>query len=529
MTKILISDAMSEEGVNYLQSRGSFEVLNLPGLPPTELLDRIQDADALIVRSKTKVTPEVIAAARRLRVVGRAGAGVDNIDLDAATRRGIVVMNTPGGNSVSAGEHAFALLMALARKIPFAHSSLQTGKWNKSAFTGRELQGKTLGVLGLGKIGSVVARRASGFEMKVLAFDPFVTEAFAADLGVELVPLEQVFAESDFLTLHLPANEKTRRLIRKESIAQMKDSALIVNAARGALIDEGDLVEALESGKLGGAALDVFENEPNVSERLRQAPNVILTPHIAGSTEEAQAKVGYDIAVQIANYLESEVIVNAVNFPSVTPKELVALEPYIRLGEKLGTIIGQICQIRVSEIGIRYYGDIAQVNYKPLTNYILKSLLKPSLSESINQVNARKLAIERGIQVIETVSSRERSYSNLISIQLRGQDAAEWIEGTVLRKGDLRLVSIDGIPAETQLGKHLLFIRNEDKPGVIGNLGTLLGDAGVNIASFVLGRGSEHNHAVGVVNTDGPVPEEVMEKLRGLAPIRFAQLITFDD
>jgi D-3-phosphoglycerate dehydrogenase len=529
MKKILISDAMSDEGVLYLESRGCFEVVNRPGLSPAELLDHIQDAEALIVRSKTKVTPSVIEAGRKLRVVGRAGAGVDNIDLDAATRRGIVVMNTPGGNSVSAGEHAFALLMALARKIPFAHSSLQSGKWNKSAFTGRELQGKTLGVLGLGKIGSVVAKRASGFEMKVLAYDPFVTETFAADLGVELAPLEQVLSESDFLTLHLPANEKTNRLIRKESIDQMKDGALIVNAARGALIDEEDLIAALESGKLGGAALDVFENEPNVSERLRQAPNVILTPHIAGSTEEAQAKVGYDIAVQIANFLENEVIVNAVNFPSVTPKELAALEPYIRLGEKLGTLIGQICQLRVSEIGIRYYGDITQINYKPLTNYILKSILKPILSESINQVNARRLAIERGIQVIETVSSRERSYSNLISIQLRAQDSSEWIEGAVLRKGDLRLVSIDGIAAETQLGRHLLFVRNDDKPGVIGYLGTILGGAGVNIASFVLGRGAEHNHAVGVINTDSPVPPAVMEKLRELPQIRFARLITFED
>jgi D-3-phosphoglycerate dehydrogenase / 2-oxoglutarate reductase len=524
--KILISDAMSEEGVQYLQGLDAFTVDNRPGLAPEELLTAVADADALIVRSKTKVTAAVIDAGKSLRAIGRAGAGVDNIDLDAATRRGIVVMNTPGGNSVSTGEHAFALLISLARKIPFAHLSMRAGEWKKAAFMGLELQGKTLGVLGLGKIGSVVARRGIGFEMRVLAYDPFVSEAYAADLGVELHGLERVLAESDFVSLHLPMNENTRHIIQENKLRLMKDGALLVNAARGALIREDDLIAALESGKLGGAALDVFETEPNVSERLRRAPNVILTPHIAGSTQEAQAKVGYDIAVQIASYLRDEVIVNAVNFPSITTTELAHLEPYLRLGEKLGAFIGQISQIRVSEIGLRYYGELSGMNYKPLTNYILQAILTPILAERVNPVNARKLAVERGISVIETVSSRERSYSNLISIQLRSQDSTEWIEGAILRQGNLRLVSVDGIPAETQLGKHILFIRNHDRPGVIGQLGTILGESGTNIASFVLGRSGDIDHAVGVVNTDTPVPAEVLRRIQALPPIQFARVVT---
>ncbi len=526
MKKILVADSMSAEGLQYLQQQEGFQVVNKPALSPEELLREVEDADALIVRSKTKVTAPVIEAARKLRVVGRAGAGVDNIDLDAATRRGIVVMNTPGGNSVSAGEHAFALLLSLARKIPFAHQSLKEGKWNKSAFTGRELQGKTLGVLGLGKIGSVVARRGLGFQMRVVAYDPFVSEAYAADLGVELGPLEEVLSQSDFLSLHLPANENTRHLIQKRTIEQMKPGALIINAARGSLIREDDLVEALESGRIGGAALDVFENEPNVSERLRQAPNVILTPHIAGSTQEAQAKVGYDIAVQIADFLLRDVIVNAVNFPSVTTKELASLGPFVALGQKLGSFLGQINQIRVSEIGIRYYGELAQSNYKPLTNYILQAILRPILSEAINPVNARRMAAERGISVIESVSSRERSYSNLISIQLRSTEEIEWLEGAILHQGNLRLVSVDGIPVETPLGDHLLFIRNEDRPGVVGQLGTILGESAINIGSFTLGRSTEKDYAVGVINTDTAVPAPVLERIRALPAIRFARVIS---
>ncbi|MGH9341686.1 MAG: phosphoglycerate dehydrogenase [Acidobacteriota bacterium] len=523
--KVLISDKLSDEGIQYLKQQPGLEVVNQPGLSPENLLSEIPDAEALIVRSKTRVTREVIDAGKRLRVIGRAGAGVDNIDLEAATRKGIVVMNTPGGNSTSAGEHAFALLASLARRIPFAHASLRQGKWDKNAFVGQEMQDKTIGVLGLGKIGSVVAQRALSFHMKVLAYDPFVSNEYASDLGVELLPLEDVLHQADFITLHLPLNDKTQGLISSENIGLMKQGALLVNTARGGLVIEDDLAEALESGRLGGAALDVFENEPRINPRLLDSDRAVVTPHIAGSTIEAQAKVGYDIAVQIAEYLQHEVIQNAVNFPSVTTKELAHILPYVRLGERLGSFISQVTQIRISEIGIRYYGDLTQINYKPISNYILKAILKPILSEEVNEVNARNYAKERGISVIETVSSRERSYSNLISIQLRSEKETEWIEGAILRQGNLRLVSIDGIPVETQLGDRILFIRNDDTPGVIGQVGTILGSSGINIGSFVLGRDETQPYAIGVINTDSDISEEVLAQIRSIPAVQFAQVV----
>lgn len=523
--KVLITDPLSEEGIDYLKQQTGLEVIYQSELPPDVLLSEVRDAEALIVRSKTQVTREVIEAAGCLRLIGRAGAGVDNIDLAAATRKGVVVMNTPGGNSTSAAEHAFGLLLALARKIPFADASLRDGDWKKKALVGQELQNKTLGIIGLGKIGSILAQRAQSFHMKVVAYDPFVSEKYASDLDVELLSLEELLSRSDFVSLHVPLNEKTQGLICKRTLKLMKTGALLINTARGGLVVEEDLAAALEEEQLGGAALDVFENEPNIPPCLVRSDATVLTPHIAGSTVEAQSKVGYDIAVQVANYLQHEMILNAVNFPSMTSKELEHIQPYLRLGEKLGLFVSQISQIRISEIGIRYYGDLTQVNNKPVSNYILKAILKPILSEEINEVNARNYAKERGISVIETVSSRQRSYSNLISIQLRSPQKTEWIEGAILRKGNLRLVSIDGIPVETELGKQILFIRNEDTPGVIGRVGTILGEASINIASFVLGRDRDQPHAVGVVNTDGEIPEEVLQGIRNISAVKFAQVI----
>ena len=420
--KILITDPISEEGVDYLKQQPDFEVVCRFDLSLEALLSEIRDAEGLIIRSKTQVTQAVIEKASQLRVIGRAGAGVDNIDLKAATRKGVVVMNTPGGNSISVAEHAFALLLALARRIPFADPSLRSGEWNKKAFIGQELQNKTLGLVGLGKIGSLMAQRAPAFQLKVLAYDPFVSEDYTRDLGVELRSLKEVLSQADFVSLHAPLNEKTKGIICKDTLQLMKKGALLINAARGELVVEEDLADALEKGHLGGAALDVFENEPNVHPRLLASDHTVLTPHIAASTVEAQSKVGYDIAQQVAAYLQSEVIVNAVNFPSMTPKELEQIQPYLGLADKLGSFISQVSSIRLSEIGIRYYGDFANLNYKPISNYILKAILKPILSQEINQVNARNYAEERGISVIETVSSRQRSYSNLISIQLRSPE-----------------------------------------------------------------------------------------------------------
>lgn len=523
--KILITDPLSEEGVDYLKQQPDLEVVCRFDLSLEALFSEIRDAEGLIIRSNTQVTQEVIEKASQLRVIGRAGAGVDNIDLKAATRKGVVVMNTPGGNSISVAEHTFALLLALARRISFADPSLRSGVWNKKAFIGQELQNKTLGLVGLGKIGSIMAQRATSFQLKVLAYDPFVSEDYTHDLGVELRTLEEVLSEADFVSLHAPLNEKTKGMICKETLQLMKKGAFLINAARGELVVEEDLADALEKGHLGGAALDVFENEPNVHPRLLASDHTVLTPHIAASTVEAQSKVGYDIAQQVAAYLQDEVIVNAVNFPSMTPKELEQIQPYLGLAEKLGSFISQVSSIRLSEIGIRYYGDFAKLNYKPISNYILKAILKPMLSEEINQVNARNYAEERGISVIETVSSRPRSYSNLISIQLRSPEKTEWIEGAILHKGNYRLVSIDGIPIETELGEHILFLRNQDTPGVIGLVGTILGKAKINIASFVLGRNGDGTHAVAVVNTDGEIPEEVMQEIQKIPAVQFLLLV----
>jgi D-3-phosphoglycerate dehydrogenase len=524
--KVLITDPISQEGVDYLKQQPGLEVVCKLELSSEELLSEIHDAEGLIVRSKTRVTQDVIEASQRLRVIGRAGAGVDNIDLEAATRKGVVVMNTPGGNSVSVAEHTFALLLSLARKIPFADPSLRAGTWNKKAFVGQELQNKTMGLIGLGKIGSLIAHRAHSFQMKVLAYDPFVSEEYTRDLGVDLQSLEDVLSKSDFVSLHAPLNEKTKGLICKNTLQLMKEGAILINAARGELVVEEDLAEALDKGHLGGAALDVFENEPKIHPPLLASKQTVLTPHIAGSTVEAQSKVGYDIAQQVAAYLQDEVIVNAVNFPSVTPQVMEQIQPYLSLGEKLGSFISQVSDLRLSEIGIRYYGDFTQVNYKPISNYILKAILKPILSEEVNQVNARSYAQERGIAVIETVSTRQRSYSNLISIQLRSPQKTDWIEGAILHKGNFRLVSIDGIPVETELGKQILFIRNQDTPGVIGQVGTILGEAKINIASFVLGRDGDGAHAVGVVNADGKIPEEVLQEIRSIPAVQFALLIS---
>ena len=523
--RILISDPISDEGIDYLRQQPGFEIVYDSDLGPDALLSEICEAKALILRSRTQVTAEVIKRAKALRVIGRAGTGVDNIDVEAATTKGVVVMNTPGGNSVSAAEHAFALLMTLARKIPSAHASIKAGKWDRKSFIGHELQNKTLGIVGLGKIGAIVAQRAQSFGMKVIAFDPFVSEKYTADLGVELMALKELFSQCDFVSLHLPLNKKTTGLICKETLSWMKKGCFLVNTSRGALVVEEDLASALEADRLAGAALDVFEKEPVVHPALQASNRAILTPHIAGWTVEAHSKVGYDIAVQVANYLQNEVILNAVNFPSMSIRELEQIQPYLSLGEKLGAFLGQISRIRVSEIGLRYYGDASHVNYKPISNYILKAILRPILSEEINEVNAKNYARERGILVVETVSSRERSHSNLISIQLRSLQGREWIEGAILRHGNLRLVSIDGIPVESNLGEHILLIRNNDKPGVIGQVGTILGDAQINIASFVLGRDDNLSYAVGIVNTDTSIPEQVLQRIRSISAVQFAQVV----
>ena len=523
--KILVTDRISEKGLAVLTGAPGLEVSYQPELGQEQLFAEIRDAAALIVRSRTQVTADVVGAASRLRVIGRAGAGVDNIDLEEATRKGILIMNTPGGNSISAAEHAFALMIALARKLSEADASVKAGEWNKPEFVGQELRGKTLGIVGLGQIGGLLARRAQAFQMHVIACDPFVARTYASDLEVRLCDLPSVLARADFLSLHLPLTDETRGIINRETLSLMKSTAFVINAARGGLVDEDDLLDSVQEGRLGGAAFDVFENEPRLNERLLQSDRVILTPHIAGSTVEAQDQVGRTIATQVVDYLQKSLISNAVNFPSLSAGELEKIASFLKLASKLGTFASQICQIRISQIGIRYYGDLSEVDYRPISNHLLKAILRPMLAEPVNEVNARTYAAQRGIEVIETASTRSRDHANLISVRLRNPEGMEWVEGAILHQGSVWLVSVDGIPLETPLGDYVLFIRNQDTPGVIGAVGTILGENEINIASFVLGRESNLARALGIINTDNPVPEEVMGKIRRIAAISYAQLI----
>jgi D-3-phosphoglycerate dehydrogenase len=523
--KVVVADQISEKGVQFLHQQKNIEVVCSPDLPPAQLKEHLKDAKGLIVRSKTRVTQDILDSAPALQVIGRAGAGVDTIDLDTATKRGILVMNTPGGNSVSAAEHAFALMITLARKITLADASMRSGKWEKSRFTGQELQNKTLGILGLGKIGTLLAQRGLGFQMEVVAYDPFISQEYSKDLGVRLVEAADVFRKADFLSLHLPLTDDTRGIVNNQSLSRMKNSAFLINAARGGLVVEEDLAQALETGTIAGAALDVFENEPKISERMRSLKNSILTPHIAGATIEAQDQVGVSIARQVIDYLKDGLVINAVNFPSLSVHDLKHVTPFLQLGKKLGGFAIQTSSIGIDEIGIRYYGGLQDLDYRPISNHILKAILQPMLSEPVNEVNARTTAAQRGINVVETLSSRPRGHSELISIQLRNSGEIEWVEGAILHDGQAWLISVNGIAVETQLDDFAVFIRNEDKPGVIGQVGTILGKSKVNISSFVLGRSDSESQAIGVINTDSEVEQGVIEEICSISAVSFARII----
>src|SRR5262245_31895596 len=498
--KILICDKLSQQGIDLLKKEPGWQVDVKTTLTPAQLVDIVGDYHGLIVRSNTKIKAEVIRAAATLKVIGRAGTGVDNVDLETATKKGIVVMNTPGGNSISVAEHTIALLLSLARYLPQASSSTKHGKWEKKQFTGFELKDKTLGVVGLGRIGIEVVRRAKAFQMDVVIYDPFVSDRLAKDLNIKMVSLDDLLASSDIITLHVPLVESTRNLVNAQSIAKMKDGIYLINTARGELIQENDLATALDSGKIAGAALDVLSSEPPTTDHhLLKHPHVIATPHIAASTLEAQETVGVEIADQVRGFLRAGIIRNAVNFPSVSFEEYQKLGPFLRLGENLGAFLSQISQGRMNEIGIRYYGETVELNTNLIANAIIVGILKPILCEGVNVINARKILDERGILLIESRSNRVRSYSNLICVRLKTDRREEWIEGTILSQDNLRLVSVDGIDIEAPLHGIVLFIRNNDTPGVIGQIGTLLGSNDVNIANFALGRGL-NREAVGVVN-----------------------------
>jgi D-3-phosphoglycerate dehydrogenase len=523
--KILVADNVSQHALEVLHNESSFEVLFLPDKAGASVAEEIKDADALIVRSATKATATLIEKAARLKVIGRAGVGVDNVDLEAATQKGIVVMNTPGGNAVAVAEHALALMLALVRRIPQADAALKQGRWEKKKLIGTELRGKTLGLIGLGKIGTEVARLARALLMEVIAYDPYVSSALAREQDVRLVTLDEVLAGSDFLSVHASATAETRHLINARTLAKTKPGVRIINCARGELINEADLLAALESGHVAGAGLDVFETEPPKDFKLVSHPNVVATPHIAGSTEEAQEIVGVRIAEQVRDYLLLGVARNAVNMPAVSPDEYKKLEPYIQLGEKLGAFTAQIAGERVEEIRISYDGGLAELNTHLVKNAVLKGILSKALSGKANLINAGQIAQARGIQVIEVRSARRATFSNSLGIALQTETDSASVLGMVGPRGGLRILGINEIDIEAPLRGVLLYICNRDVPGVIGRVGTILGDRKINIGNFALGRDAKAAEAIGLVNIDNHVPDDVLAEIRAIPAVRQARVV----
>ena len=530
--KIVVADDLPASALELLRSEADWEVDARSGRKPDALAADMADADGILVRSATKVTAALMDAAPGLRIIARAGTGVDNVDVSAASARGILVVNAPGANSISVAEHACALMLALSRTIPAADSAMKAAKWEKKRFLGTEVRGKTLGVAGLGRIGQEVAQRARAFGMRVVAHDPYISKEIAASLAVELMSLDEVCATADYVTLHLPSTPETKHIFNDARFARCKPGIRLINTARGELIDEGALKRAIESGVVGGAGLDVFETEPPVDWSLAQLPQVIATPHIAASTEEAQELVGMETAATIRDFLRDGMVRNAVNFPSIHPDELQRLQPWVRLADQLGAIASQMGTARIEALGVRYYGALVESRgVDVLAASAAAGVLRPILSSGVSIVNARAVASARGIDIIESRSSRSRHFTSLLSVKLTTDAGDRWVEGTVFEPNSPRLVSVRGVDVEAPLGGTMLIIANDDQPGVIGEVGTILGRHRVNIANFALGRGETGAiGAIGVVNVDedAGAPDalgKAVEDLRKVPAIREAWIV----
>ncbi len=517
--KVLISDTLSDKGIQILRQAG-LEVDVKPKLPPADLIREIGGYDGLVIRSGTKVTAQVIDAASLLKVIGRAGSGLDNVDIPAATKRGIVVMNTPGGNTLTTAEHTLSLMLAMSRMIPQATASLKAGKWEKNKFMGIELYNKTLGIVGFGAIGSYLARLAQGLNMHVLACDPFLSSETAKKSGVEVVDLPELYRRSDYISVHTPLTPETKHMINADAIKQMKDGVRIINAARGGIIKESDLRDALVSGKVAGAALDVFEEEPvGPDHPLVGLPNVIGTPHIGAATTEAQENVALAVAEQVADYLVRGIIRHAVNIPSVSSDQLPSLKPYLALAEKLGSFETQRYDGAVERVTIEYRGEVGGLTTAPLTVAVLKGLLSPIMESVVNYVNAPVIAQERGIEVNEVKSADAGNFQSLLVVKIEGSGGSRQIYGSIFHKQEPRIVQIDGSAMEVIPEGCMLLLANNDKPGVIGAIGTLLASAGINISRMQLGREAEGGKAVSVVGIDTTASAEVLERIRKLPNI----------
>jgi len=523
--KVLIADKLSPAAVAIFKDRG-VEADNKPGMTKEELLAVVHQYDGIAIRSATKITADVLKAATKLKVVARAGIGVDNVDIPAATAAGVIVMNTPFGNSITTAEHAISLMLALARELPAANASTQAGKWEKTRFMGVEITGKVLGLIGAGNIGSIVADRAQGLKMRVIAYDPFLSLERAKDIGVEKVELNDLLARADFITLHVPMTPETKNILSAEALTKTKKGVRIINCARGGLIDEKALKAAIDSGQVAGAALDVFETEPAKENVLFGNEKVVATPHLGASTNEAQENVALQVAEQISDYLLTGAITNALNMPSISASEAEKVGPWIALASKLGAFAGQLTDTSLSAVEIVYEGTAGQLNTRALTQAALAGLLAPILS-GVNMVNAPLIAKERGIKVSETRRDAQGIYEGYIKIVVSMGDTTRRVSGTVFSDGRPRLIQIKDINLDAEFAPHMLYVVNEDKPGFIGTLGTLLGEAKVNIANFTLGRSAPGQDAICLVEVDGPVPDSVIAALTKLPLVKMAKALAF--
>ncbi len=522
--KVLISDNLSARGVEILKKAG-LEVEARSKTSVEEIEKIIGDYDALIIRSATKVTAGLLEKAGKLKVIGRAGSGLDNVDIPAATKKGVVVMNTPGGNTVTTAEHTIGMIFACARMLPQAYASLKAGKWEKKKFEGVELYDKTLGIVGLGAIGGVVANRCGAMGMKILAFDPFISAEKAKQLGIELADLETIWKRSDFITVHTPKTKETAGMINKDTIAKMKDGVRIINCARGGIVNESDLYEALKSGKVGGAAFDVFEKEPPENHPLLTLDNFIATPHLGASTKEAQENVATAVAEQIVDYLVAGTVRNAVNVPSVPADQLPTLSPYINLAERMGLFIGQLAEGGLTQVAVEYSGEASNIKQEPITLAALKGVLTPTLQENVNYVNAPLIAKDRGIEVKVSKSSEATEYTSLVILRLRAGDKVVSAAGTLNSRKEARIIQVDNFPMETVPAGDMLVLMNNDKPGVIGGIGTILGQNGINISRMQFGRESQGGRAMSVVSVDSPISDGLMDKIRQLPNVLSAKMI----
>lgn len=525
--KVLVMDGVSEQGLAPLRQHQDIELVIGQKMTEDELVEVIGQYDGMIVRSATKVTARVVEAAAKLKVIGRAGVGVDNIDKVAATNKGILVVNAPDGNTIAAAELTMAMMLGLARKVPMACSKLKNGCWDKKAFLGVELRGKTLGVIGLGRIGSAVAKRAQAMEMNIIAYDPYISEEHAKKMAIEIVTLNELFNRADIITIHMPKTKETYHMINKEALEIMKEGVRIINCARGGIVDEAALYEYMVAGKVAGAALDVFETEPCTESPLLQLDNFIATPHLGASTEEAQINVAVDVAEEIVSALRGELVKNAVNLPSMSPKLLAKIRPFLDLAEKLGKFQAQMLNGRIEKVEAVYSGELARYDVNPITTILLKGLLDPILQENVNFVNAPTVARNRGITVVQTTTDNAEDYNNLITVTVYTDKGKRILAGTMFQGNDPRIINIDGYRINAAISGHMLVVPHLDKPRIVGKVGTVVGDKDINIAGMQVGRIELGGKAIMVLMVDNIVPQcalDELAKIDGVLEVKMVSL-----